>query len=68
MKILKDETATTARKRRIVVELDPGEQLIAIDPDTHYQLTDPHDDIIPGHVFLGMRPAVWCSLEQKWRT
>lgn len=54
-------------KRRVVVELDEGEILIALQPNSHYRLSYPLEDQIMGtHIIDSPRKVVWDSLEQKW--
>jgi len=64
MKVIKE---TEARgKRRITVELDEGETLVALRDEGHYRLGYPHDDVVAAHVVTEAVPVMWCSLEQKW--
>lgn len=55
-------------QRRVTVELAPGEHLQGINPDSHYHLGDPMDDVIAGHILVGAAPANWCSVVQRWLT
>ena len=66
MKILTEKIVRGVR--RVTVELAPGENLQAINPDKYYRLSDPMDDVIAGHILAGAAMANWCSIEQKWRT
>ena len=66
MKILKDDIATLKRKRRVVVELDPGENLIAIHDDRFYRLGEPLDEVMAGHIIGNAHKVEWCSLKQGW--
>jgi hypothetical protein len=69
MKIIKD-TPISDRKgragRRVLVELDADDKLIAISPGAMYKLGYPHEDIVGGHVLADVKLTTWCSLEQKW--
>jgi hypothetical protein len=53
-------------KRRVVVDLNPGERLLAVHPDAHYMLGDPVGDVIAGHILESTQPVAWCSVSQKW--
>jgi hypothetical protein len=66
MKILKDDIATLKRKRRVVVELDPGEHLLAIHDDRFYRLGEPLDEVMAGHIIGNAHKVEWCSLKQGW--
>lgn len=67
MKVLKDDIATLKRKRRVLVELDHGEQLIAIHDNRYYQLGSPLDEVMAGHILANTQEAVWCSIEHEWK-
>lgn len=67
MKVLKDDIATLKRKRRVLVELDPGEQLIAIHDNRYYQLGTPLDEVMAGHILANTHEVVWCSITQEWK-
>ena len=67
MKILKDTPPTTKLKRRVLVELDPGEQLIAINDDHFYQLGRPICDVLAGHIVAASEQVQWCSVAQEWK-
>lgn len=66
MKILKDEPATLKRQRRVTVELQPGETLMAFKDEYFYRLGGQVDDIVQGHVITESDHVVWCSIEQRW--
>jgi hypothetical protein len=66
MKVIKDEVATLKRHRRVTVELVPGETLIAINDRLHYQLGEPLDDVLPGHMLSNAVPVYWCPVAQRW--
>lgn len=67
MKILSERTVKG--KRRLVVELEPSEDLLAIDQSQFYELGEPlHGDVVGGFVIANCARAVWCSVEQKWRS
>ena len=53
-------------KRRVTVELDAGESLIALNDDKLYMLGEPWDDeVLYGHTLLASVEVTWCSVEQK---
>lgn len=66
MKIIKDEIATLKRRRRITVEVDHNEQLMAFKDDCHYELGDPLDMIVAGHFLNNSQRVYWCSVTQGW--
>ena len=53
-------------KRRVVLELDPGEELLAVREDAHYRLGQPLEDVIASHVLKNAVQVMWCSVEQRW--
>lgn len=66
MNIVKDTPANGKKKRRVIVELEPGETLQAFNDDKMYQLGDPMGDILPGYIINNTWPAYWCPIAQKW--
>lgn len=53
----------------VTVEIKATENLIAIDPDLHYELGEPlQGDVLAGHIIADASLAHWCSIEQKWIT
>lgn len=76
MKIIKS-TPRPNGKTRLIVELEPDEDIhavkesnefLTIRPNDHYRLGEPlHDDVMAGHILAGARRVHWCSVEQKWR-
>lgn len=66
MKILKDEQATPKRARRVLVELQPDEKLMAFKDDYFYRLGGQVDDVVQGHVITESDHVVWCSIGQEW--
>lgn len=57
---------TVHGKRRITVEVEDGEQLLSIKPNSFYKLGGQLDDIVASHVIEEMGEVSWCSIEQKW--
>lgn len=54
-------------RRRVTVELDAGEVLVAMNPDRFYNLGEPCDgQIMLGDILVSARPVSWCSIEQRW--
>lgn len=66
MKILKTTLRVRDKARVMTVELQPGEDLVAIRRDGHYQLGYPLDDVVASHILADAAPVTWCPLEQKW--
>jgi hypothetical protein len=67
MKVLKDAPPTTKLKRQVLVELDPGEQLISIHDHRFYQLGHPICDVLAGHILSNSEQVQWCSVAQEWK-
>lgn len=65
MKILSERNVKG--KRRVIVELDKGEELLALQDNVHYRLGAQIDDVVPGHALGDAVPVMWCPHEQKWR-
>lgn len=65
MTTIKDVALKNGR-RRLTLELEPGEMLIRLRPNAHYRLAYPHDDVMPTHVLDSIQRVYWCSIEQKW--
>ena len=65
MKVLK--TVTKGNKTVVTVEINAGDKLIAINDDRYYQLGDPLNDVVSGHLIADVKEVTWCSIEQKWR-
>jgi len=53
-------------RRRVVFELEAGEELVAVRDGAHYQLGDPLDDVVPSHILAAAHQVSWCPVEQKW--
>jgi hypothetical protein len=51
---------------RITAVLQPGEQLSAIDPNSHYKLPDPVSEVMAGHLLTEPERVHWCSATQAW--
>ena len=68
MKIRHTKTLKDGR-RLVLIELIPIEPMPAqpLDPDGHYRLNYPHDEILQGHILFNPQRVYWDSLEQKWR-
>lgn len=58
---------TVRGKRRVTVELEDDELLLAIVPEAYYRTGDPHDDIVQGNHIANSTRVVWCVVEQQWR-
>lgn len=61
---------TTMRNGKAVhtVEMEAGEKLIAIKPESFYELGHPLNDVVPGHIIEESVRVIWCPIEQKWET
>ena len=64
MKIVSDKTVNG--KRRVLVELDKNENIVAFRDDAFYRLGQPMDEVLPAHILVEAIPVSWCPLEQKW--
>jgi hypothetical protein len=65
MKILR-ERINKHGKREVVVVLDAGEHIQAINPDVYYRTGYPQEDVVGGHILLDSERVTWCSLGQEW--
>ena len=66
MKIIKDEIATLKRGRRVTVELQHGEKLIAIKEESFYRLGEQLNDVVHGGIISESAEVAWCSITQEW--
>jgi hypothetical protein len=75
MKIIKS-TPRPNGVTRLIIELQPnegvrcvreGQALLTIDPDAHYRMGYPSDDVIGGYILADAVRVHWCSIEQRWR-
>lgn len=65
MKIVKSVTKNGVK--RVTVDVQPGEQLVAVEPSQHYRLGYPLDDqVIHANHIQDAVLVTWCSAEQKW--
>lgn len=53
-------------KRRVVLELDPGERLLSVRAGAHYKLGHPVNDVVAAHVLETSAEVTWCSAGQEW--
>jgi hypothetical protein len=53
-------------KRRVTVELDPGQKLIAIREDGFYKLGYPFEEVVQSHIIEDAQQVTWCPLGQEW--
>lgn len=65
MKLIKT-TMSKGGKAVHTVEMDPGEKLIAVRPDSFYELGEPLDDVVPGHIIENAERVLWCPVSQGW--
>lgn len=65
MNVLKE---TVVRgKRRITIELEDNEAVVAIVPEAHYRMGEPHHDIVMGNHICNAERVEWCVVEQSWK-
>jgi hypothetical protein len=67
MKIIKDETATLKRRRRVTVELDNDDCLLSFKDGAYYRLGGQVEDVVHGHVITESCEVAWCSVSQEWQ-
>lgn len=68
MKTISNKKHPITGIRRVLVELQPGEELRAYRPDSHYQLGQPLEDmVVATHHIAEAVEVSWCVVEQKWR-
>ena len=53
-------------KRTVTVELDDGEDLMAVRRGGFYRLGYPLEEIVFGDQVADAVPVSWCPVEQKW--
>ena len=53
-------------KFRVTLDLDPGEKLIAIRPDSFYKLGYPFQETVQSHIIEDAQQVTWCPLGQEW--
>ena len=68
MKIISTKTDRKTGARTVTLELEKNENLIAIQDNAFYELGEPLNDVVQGHIITNCRPAVWCSVTQKMLT
>lgn len=74
MKDLAKQLAAIARRCSDQETTEALDRLVAklpkpkVDPNGFYQLGQPLDEVVPGHVLAGATRVYWCCIEQKWRS
>lgn len=53
-------------KRRVTVDVDPGEELMALRPDSFYKLGYPFQETVQTHIIQDAVQVTWCPLGQEW--
>lgn len=53
-------------RRRVVLELQANEELLAVRDGAHYQIGDPVGEVVASHILGATQEVTWCSVEQKW--
>lgn len=66
MKIV-SQTQKVNNKRRVVVELDTNETLVAFKNDAHYKLGHPVSEVMAAHIITEAERVTWCSASQEWQ-
>lgn len=67
MKLL-SQTQKSNGKRRVVVELDSDETIMAIKNGAHYKLGHPVCEVMAAHVISEAERVTWCSAGQEWQS
>lgn len=67
MKLL-SETQKSNGKRRVVVELDSDETILAFKNGAHYKLGHPVCEVMASHVITESERVTWCSASQEWQS
>jgi hypothetical protein len=63
---IKHERTLKNGKRHVLVELDKGEHIQAIQADSYYRTGYPQEEVVRGHIILDAEQVTWCSLGQEW--
>lgn len=66
--VIKDVTPKKdeLRIRRLVIEVPIHETIVAINEQGFYELGEPMDEVLHGHILAQAHRVVWDSIEQKW--
>lgn len=68
MKVIGDKTNKKG-KRILTVEMSSQDsQLVEVKESCHYRLGGQHEDVVGGHVLLGIQYVYWCDIQQEWVT
>lgn len=67
MKLL-SQTQKSNGKRRVVVELDADETIMAIKNGAHYKLGHPVCEVMAAHIITEAGRVTWCSASQEWQS
>lgn len=67
MKLL-SETQKSNGKRRVVVELDSDETIMAFKNGAHYRLGYPVSEVMASHIITESGRVSWCSASQEWQS
>lgn len=63
MRIIKDQTKNHVRK--VTVQLQMGEVLVALTPNAYYQLNR-LGDIVQADALMDATQVDWCDISQTW--
>lgn len=66
MKLL-SQTQKSNGKRRVVVELDADEEIMAFKNGAHYKLGHPVCEVMAAHIITEAECVTWCSASQEWQ-
>lgn len=65
MKILKQTTLKNG-KVKLTVEVDPNENVVAVDALGYYISGYPLEEVVYGSTILALKRVTWCEVEQRW--
>ena len=66
IRVIKETPVGTAGKRRMIIELEPGVELLPVMKDTHYKLGYPNEEVVGSHILTEAQHVTWCSASQEW--
>ena len=66
MKIISRTTKANGA-RRVVVELDADEEIMAFKNGAHYRLGHPVCEVMAAHIITEAERVTWCSASQEWQ-
>ena len=66
MKLVKDSPRKNSNGRRVTVDLEPGEELVAVQERSHYRLGGQMDDVVNSFTLTQAVPVFWNQHSQTW--